>query len=210
MKKIPLLDLGNVVVKVDFTPFLEWLAEKSGSGDPEKHRKLLSSSLFYDFEFGNIGRAEFSRRVNALYGMRVGGAELEERFCGIFPGLVDGMERALEELAGEGPVYCLTNTNEIHLEHIRKTYPVMERFTRVFASHEIRRRKPYPGIYRDVAHELEVEPSNLVFFDDVHANVQGAVRAGLDAYLFDGVEGFRARLKESQKRDDTANGEGVL
>lgn len=210
MRKIPLLDLGNVVVKVDFSPFLEWLAEKSGSGDPEKHRNLLTSSLFYDFEFGNIGREEFVRRVGGLYGTKLEAAELEERFCAIFPGLVEGMEEAIERLAAEGPLYCLTNTNEIHLGHIRRTYPVMERFTRVFASHEIHRRKPYPGIYRDVAHELETEPASLLFFDDVHANVQGAVRAGLDAHLFDGVEGFLARLKEFGKRDDTAKGEDVL
>lgn len=67
MKKTPLLDLGNVVVKVDFKPFLSWLAERSGSGDPERHRGLLSSSLFYDFEFGNIGRDEFAKRVGRLY-----------------------------------------------------------------------------------------------------------------------------------------------
>lgn len=210
MRKIPLLDLGNVVVKVDFTPFLGWLAEKSGSGMPEKYRSLLSSSLFFDFEFGNIGRSEFSRRVGSLYGIQLDAGELEERFCAIFPGLVEGMEEAIEKLSAEGPLYCLTNTNEIHLEYIRRAYPIMERFTRVFASHEIHRRKPYPGIFRDVANELAVEPARLLFFDDVEANVQGAVRAGLEAHLFEGVEGFLARLKDSEKMDDKTDGGEVL
>lgn len=209
-RKTPLLDLGNVVVKVDFSPFLSWLAEKSGSGDPAGHRVLLSSSLFYDFEFGNIGRAEFARRVGRMCGAELGSAELEERFCAIFPGLVEGMGEALAELAASGPVHCLSNTNEIHLEFCRKKFPELAHFTRIFASHELRKRKPYPGIYRDVARELGLPPGEIVFFDDVQSNVQGAVRAGLEAHLFDGVEGLRARLKDSGKRDDNTTGEGVI
>lgn len=107
------------------------------------------------------------------------------------------MEEALRELAASGPVYCLSNTNEIHLEHCRREYPVLTHFTQIFASHEMRRRKPYPGIYRDVAANLGKQPEELVFFDDVHANVKGAVRAGLDAYVFEGVTDFRTQLKES-------------
>lgn len=197
MKRTPLLDLGNVVVQVDFQPFLAWLAEKAGHPATDQVAALLRSSLFYDFEFGHISRTEFVRRVGRLYGVELAAADLEERFCAIFPGLVEGIEPALEELAAEGPVYCLTNTNEIHLEHIRARFPVMAHFTRVFASHEMGRRKPYPGIYRDVARELNIDPRNIVFFDDVHANVQGALRAGLEAHVFDGVGSMRARLSRS-------------
>lgn len=196
MKPTPLLDLGNVVVQVDFRPFLEWLGAKAGHRGTDQVSSLLSSSLFYDFEFGHISRAEFARRVGRLYGAELPIAELEERFCAIFPGLVEGIEPLMEELAAEGPVYCLTNTNEIHLEYIRGRFPVMQKFTRVFASHEMGRRKPYPGIYRDVARELNLDPRALVFFDDVHANVRGALRAGLEAHVFEGVEGMRARLAE--------------
>jgi putative hydrolase of the HAD superfamily len=194
MKRTPLLDLGNVVVQVDFQPFLRWLAEKAGHSGTEQVSALLRSSLFYDLEFGHISRAEFVRRVGGLYGAKLPAAELEERFCAIFPGLVEGIEPLMEELAAEGPLYCLTNTNEIHLSYIRENFPVMKKFTRVFASHEMGRRKPYPGIYRDVARELNLDPRSLVFFDDVHANVKGALRAGLEAHVFEGVEGMRARL----------------
>lgn len=222
MKRTPLLDLGNVVVQVDFQPFLSWLSAKAGHAGNEQVAGLLRSSLFYDFEFGHISRAEFSRRVGRLYKADFPAAELEERFCAIFPGLVEGIEPLMEELAAAGPIYCLTNTNEIHLDFIRAHFPVMEKFTRVFASHEMGRRKPYPGIYRDVAHELGLEPRELLFFDDVHANVQGALRAGLEAHVFEGVEGMRARLgpaepaaqassaklKQTKELDDNDSGGG--
>ncbi len=204
--RVPLFDLGNVIIRVDFEPFLQWLAEKSKDQDPTKARALLSSSLFYDFEFGNISRQGFARRLGALYGAQIEVPELEEKFCTIFPGMVEGMGELLEELAAEGPVYCLSNTNEIHLEYVRQAFPVVGRFTRIFASHEIHKRKPYPGIYRDVASSLGLDPRDLVFFDDVHGNVQGAIRAGLEAHLFSTAAEARLVLKNSKDTDDRENG----
>ncbi len=78
--KTPLLDLGNVVVQVDFVPFLSWLAEKAGHGHVEKMAGLLRSSLFYDFEFGNLGAKEFAGRVRRLYGIEFSQEEFEEKF----------------------------------------------------------------------------------------------------------------------------------
>lgn len=185
MQRIPLFDLGNVVVKVDFQPFLAWLAGRSAGSDLEGARRLLRSSLWYDFEFGNISRADFARRLRALYRADFTQAELEERFCAIFPGPVEGIEELLRELAGRGPIYALSNTNEVHLEWLNRELPgLMGRFTKIFASHEMRARKPYPGIYRGVASELGVPPAGLLFFDDLEANVLGARRAGLEAHLF--------------------------
>jgi glucose-1-phosphatase len=209
VNRIPLLDLGNVVVKVDFAPFFSWIAERSGGGDPRHVEKLLVSSLFYDFEAGSLSREGFARRFSKLYGLEFSPAEFEERFCGIFPGVVDGMDSLLDELAGAGPVYCLSNTNEVHLEFLRARFPVMNKFTRIFASHEMGKRKPYPGIYRDVARDLDLPPASLLFFDDLQSNVAGALRAGLEARVFTGAEGVRAAFKPKEKVDDNAQREGV-
>lgn len=205
MRKVPLLDLGNVVVKVDFTPFLEWLSQRAGHGEIAKVAPLLRSSLFYDFEFGHISRREFARRLGGVHGASFTEDELAQKFCDIFPGLVDGVEPALDEMIGAGPVYCLTNTNEIHLEYIRARFPLLSRFTRVFASHEMGRRKPYPGIYRDVARELDLEPSRIIFFDDLPANVEGARRAGLEAHVFTGVADFAPWMKSGYDLVDKEN-----
>jgi glucose-1-phosphatase len=203
MRKVPLLDLGNVVVQVDFAPFFSWLADRSGR-EIGQVSQLVHSSLFFDFEAGQIRRQEFAQRISRLYGADFSQAELEERFCGIFPGLVDGIEPLLEELASEGPVFCLSNTNELHLASLRERYRCLDRFSRLFVSHELGVRKPYPGIYLDVARDLGLRPGELVFFDDSHANVEGALRAGLEAYVFQGVNQMGRVLKEIGKLDDSA------
>lgn len=194
--RIPLFDLGNVVIRVDFEPFLVWLAERSSSGCREKAGTVLRSSLFYEYEFGNISRQQFAQRLGALYGAEIPLSELEERFCGIFPGPVEGIDEVLTELAAQGPIYALSNTNELHLEWLRRNHAgLMGKFTKIFASHELRARKPYPGIYRDVAEALGVHASRLVFFDDLEANVEGARLAGLEAHLFREAGQVKVALK---------------
>ncbi|MGZ3718349.1 MAG: HAD family hydrolase [Bdellovibrionota bacterium] len=209
-QRIPLFDLGNVIVKVDFAPFLSWLTAQSRDQNAAKAAAVLHSSLFFDFEFGSIGRAEFARRLATLYGADFTQSQLEEQFCGIFPGEVTGMVELLEELAAAGPVYCLSNTNEVHLEYLRREHPrVLRSFTRVFASHELGSRKPYPGIYVGVAQALAVPPSQILFFDDIAANVAGALKAGLEAHVITEASQARDLLKDNSSSGDNAKHGGV-
>jgi HAD superfamily hydrolase (TIGR01509 family) len=207
MGKKTLLDLGNVVIQVDFRPFFAWTAKHGKYSTAEEYHFYLRSSLFYEFEFGQLPRKEFFRRSKELLGLNSNQDEFEEKFCAIFPGLVPGVEDFFQEFSD--PVFCLTNTNEIHLEYIQKEYPIMERFAKIYSSYELQKRKPYPGTYREVAKLMECHPQDVIFFDDVAANVEGAIRAGLEAHVFQEFQGLRERLKEFQKTDDRAN-EGEL
>jgi putative hydrolase of the HAD superfamily len=205
-RPIPLFDLGNVVVKVDFTPFVSWLAERSGPGDPARAAALLSSPLLSELECGRLTPAAFAQAVRADHDASFTQAELEERFCAIFPGEVPGMPALLEELAGRGPVYCLSNTNEIHLSYLRARHPeVLRPFTGLFVSHELGMRKPSPDVYREVAGRIGAPAERIVFFDDLAVNVEGARLAGLEAHLFREAGQVRMRLeglKEFQGLDD--------
>jgi glucose-1-phosphatase len=183
--KIPLLDLGNVILKVDFNPFLQWVSEHSETKDLSKIHQFSHSSLYYDFEFGNINAKEFIERMSKLVNGNFPEEEFRFHFCNIMPSLVDGMGEVLEKLRKSGNVYCLSNTNELHYEHFMEKYKnELSLFTNIYASHKLRKRKPYPGIYKEVTRQISAEPQNIIFFDDVEANVLGAQRAGLEAYLF--------------------------
>jgi FMN phosphatase YigB (HAD superfamily) len=138
-------------------------------------------------------------RTAKLFHGNFSASDFEKNFCNIFPGLVEGMDSAVETMLTAGPVYCLSNTNEMHLGAVKKRFPILERFTKIFASHELRKRKPYPGIYREVANTLGVHPQSLVFFDDVEANVYGAERAGLEAHLFQEANHFLSTMQENPK-----------
>lgn len=196
MKKVPLFDLGNVVIRFSWEPFLSWLRERTrGEGRPAP-LEVTTGQLHHVFESGGVGREEFARCVAKLYGAEFTQAEFEAAWCSIFLGPVAGMEELLRELRREGPVYALSNTNEVHLGFLVKQYPsLFAPFTRIFASHEMFDRKPAASIYRSLASALNLEPASLVFFDDVEANVAGARAAGLDAHLFRDTGEARLLLK---------------
>lgn len=189
--KTPLLDLGNVILRVDFEPFFRWVADRSTIQNRDEFSKISASSLWAEYEFGAIPKVEFIARARKLLQADFSDREFEEKYCDIFPGIVPGMDLFLAELAAAGPVYCLSNTNEMHQERFMREFPLLAQFTAIFASHEIRKRKPYPGTYQDVAREIGVEPKKVLFLDDLRENVEGAKRAGLDAYVFESAEQAR-------------------
>lgn len=188
---VPVLDLGNVVVQVDFKPFCEWILEHSPARDIEHVQNFLRSSLFYDYEFGNISTEEFIERMGKLFGTQFDEIAFSRKFCEIFPGYVEGMPELLNEFTERG-IYCLSNTNELHLSHCIEQFPEIKLFKQIFASHQIHKRKPYPGTYREVAKLLDISPYSIIYFDDILANVDGARRAGLQAHVFESASQVRS------------------
>jgi HAD superfamily hydrolase (TIGR01509 family) len=185
--KLPLLDLGNVVIKVDWTPFFNFLHSHAQPNHIKSDfgHNLTHSSLFYEFEFGNIGPKEFCDRVGALCGNTFNEADFFESFCAILPDWMPGMQQTLQQLSQWGSVYALSNTNEVHLSYLKKQFPDLTNiFTTIYASHELKMRKPYPGTYKEVTKRLACNPNKIIFFDDLSANVQGAISAGLKAHVF--------------------------
>ncbi len=194
--RIPLLDLGNVMLKIDFDRFAAWIMERSEIRDIEEIRKFPRSSLWAEYEFGNIEKKDFVRRARALFRAEFSDAEFEDKFCDIFSGTVPGMEKLLDDFLAAGPVYVLSNTNELHQKRYTELFPFLSKVTKIYASHEIHKRKPYPGTYRDIVKEMGVAPGNVIFFDDLPENVNGARRAGLFAHVFESAEKAEALWRE--------------
>ena len=80
----------------------------------------------------------------------------------------------------------LSNTNENHIEHIKKNVPFYEDFKSCFdafyLSHEIGMRKPNPDIFEFVLDEHELEPEECLFIDDTPQNIETASRLGFHTW----------------------------
>lgn len=94
----------------------------------------------------------------------------------------NGAPEALKGLGARHRLACLSNVNEVHWERCREL-GVAGLFEDCFLSHELGLRKPEPEIYARVAAALDVAPSEIFFFDDVKANVDAAIVAGMRAVL---------------------------
>ncbi len=74
----------------------------------------------------------------------------------------------------------------------------------VFSCH-VSQVKPERAIYDTLIRRLGVKPSEIVFFDDMEANVAGARAAGINAFLWTGLE----RAREDWAAATGAQGSGV-
>ena len=103
--------------------------------------------------------------------------------------------RLLRALRARGvPVFALTNFGVGSFEVARGHYPFFDEFDRAFVSGRLRVMKPDAEIYRILEDETGIAPGRLLFADDRAENVAAAEARGWQGHVFDGPEGWAARL----------------
>jgi glucose-1-phosphatase len=99
----------------------------------------------------------------------------------------------LKDLKSKYNVYLLSNTNEIHLNWVRRdlrrNHHVVDFekvfFHKAYYSHELGMRKPNKDIFEFVISDAGIVPSETVFIDDNAANIETAKTLGFNAFLFE-------------------------
>lgn len=90
--------------------------------------------------------------------------------------------RALK--AQDTPVFALSNFGADTFEFALTVYPELAEFDRHFISGRLKVTKPDPRIYEIVETETGLSGADLVFFDDLPANIEVAKNRGWRAQLF--------------------------
>jgi HAD superfamily hydrolase (TIGR01509 family) len=88
----------------------------------------------------------------------------------------------------------LSNTNAVHFDWIRENYPILRHFDGLVLSYEVGHMKPAPEIYREAVRLAGCRREQCYFTDDTAANVEGAIREGLDAVQFVSSDQLRSDL----------------
>lgn len=108
---------------------------------------------------------------------------------------IDHSVRLLRALRRAGhSVFALSNFGIETLEIAQKEYPFLEEFDRRFISGEMGLIKPDPAIYEQLEQECGLPPADLLFTDDRPENTAMAQLRGWQTHVFDGPEGWAARL----------------
>lgn len=96
------------------------------------------------------------------------------------PGMPDLVERLRQN-------YCVclfTNMSPELFNFWNAKFRLTDRFDYVFVSGRIKAKKPDPRAFKSVVSQLGARPSDIVFFDDIPANVEGAASVGIKAFHF--------------------------
>jgi putative hydrolase of the HAD superfamily len=184
MKRALLLDLGNVVLRVDFRRTFDYWAEAARVPAERLYRRW---QLDEAYELHEVGALAFEEYIAALSRRLMIDLPMEEWRAGwnaVFAGAFQDVQARLPTVRQSMPVYLFTNTNATHQAAWSHLYAdTLSHFDALYVSSEIGHRKPNVSAFRHVAEDMGYAPEQIVFVDDTKENVLGARAAGMDARM---------------------------
>lgn len=176
-------DLGGVVVAHNEESFAEKLGEFFSFVFGPDMKCVPSFWVDYDLGVRTIDEtaasvAEYRKcsveeaKANMLYAI-----SLQEE--------VEPTVQLIKELKERGyKLYVLSNMSKEYIEYLRKL-SVFEYFDYEVVSCEVHLGKPNPEIYKYLLEHCGLNPSETIFIDDRHDNVEVAAELGITPFHFD-------------------------
>ena len=188
-----IFDLGGVMVELG--PLSDILGPDAPPSD-EFWTKWLHSDTVREFESGQCSTKEFGDRLVNDFEIPFDGPELVRRFRDWPKGLFPGATTLLTELGqNDGLVIgVLSNSNPLHWHEQRDADIIRSLFNRPYLSFEMQLIKPDAAIFDFVAADLNLEPGQILYFDDNQINVDGARAAGWSSEVTNGPTDCRRHL----------------
>ena len=170
-----LFDIGNVIVRFDFTVAAQRFAAQSRATAEEV--LALLSPFKDELESGRISDEDFIAQSVARIGFRGTQAEFIRIWGDIFTENAP-MIAAVETLAQTHPLYLLSNTSGLHKDWLFTHFPVFRHFAGGVCSHEARCMKPHEPIYEVAVRTLGLDPARTLYIDDLADNIATGRRLG--------------------------------
>ena len=194
--KAVLLDLGGVIIDIDFGRAFEAWAAASGANPQELAQRFRFDESYRRHERGEISSSAYYESLRENLDINLSDDAFEQGWNAIFVGPIPGIEALLGEVAEYIPLYGFSNTNAVHhREWVRRFASVLEPLQGFFLSHELGLRKPEGRAFRRVATEIGVAARHILFFDDLPENVAGAQAVGMPAMVVTSPEDLEKPLR---------------
>ena len=177
-----IFDIGNVLLRFDFSIALKRLQSRADLAAEAMVAAWEPIKIAY--ENGGMTRAEFQQQIMKI--VQFAGTEREfvtaweEIFSENLP-----MTELVGKLHGHYPLYLLSNTSDLHVDYIFRTYPVFQRFDDAVYSYRVKHSKPGREIFLVAARQFQVAPAETIFIDDLPQNIEMALALGFRAIQYD-------------------------
>jgi putative hydrolase of the HAD superfamily len=186
-----ILDLGGVIVDLDTDKTLEEF-RKLGLVDIDKLYSFHSQeSLIDDYEVGRITTSAFREGVRTRFERNIEDQEIDIAWNAMLQGIKPEVFDQLDRLAQDFRLFCLSNTNDLHLSalftYLGRKHPeqkLIDSFEKEYFSHIMQMRKPNREAFDHILAENGLEPSETFFVDDKTEHLAGAASAGIYTFHF--------------------------
>lgn len=192
--KAVFFDIGNVLLRFSNKRIIRKIAWAVGRHPIKVARHIWKGRIVDRIERGEVTGEE----LHALFVSELGYTEDYGKFktlwCDHFT-LDRGSFAILKSVSERMPTYLLSNTNALHIEHIRARYAFPSLVKGAILSHELKLRKPQIEIYQAALKMSGTAPDETIFIDDLEENCEGARKAGLHAIRYRGAKDLKKRLE---------------
>lgn len=181
-----LFDLGGVLLDVHLDRTLaHWAAAADPSGRlpaDELRGRLREDETYRAFECGHCDAPDFFAALTKQLSITLDADSWRAGWLAMLGQVRPEMARLVEELAGEIPLFLFSNTNATHHAVWQQSCaPLLGHFRECFVSHQIGARKPDGAAFAAVVQRIGLPAADILFLDDLPANVAGARATGLRA-----------------------------
>ena len=187
-------DLGNVLACFSLDRLLQQVAGVVGCSREEiKLAYFEEHGVQQRFERGEIDTDTYYKLICE----RIGAQPDRDAFFHATNDIFWFNEPILPHLAAlaamDFPRGILSNTGPTHWAFCVESFPVITEMLPAnhVLSYQARALKPQPGIYQTAIQTArnvvpDIQPGEILFFDDLPKNVQGAIDCGIDAVFYNG------------------------
>ena len=193
--KALLFDLGGVVIDISFvSAFQHWSALSPLSLENMQDR-FQFDEIFQRFERGEIDEPKYFERLRKQLQLTGSDDQIKQGWNAIIRGKISETLEVVQQARQKLPCFAFSNTNETHITLLDRNHSnVLNAFDHVFLSSRIGMRKPEQAAFEFIAQSIDVPVHEILFFDDLAENINGAKRAGLQAVLVQNPNNVRDAL----------------
>lgn len=181
--KAVLFDLGKVLFYFDFEPAFLKLSRKSKKTPDEIKAFFIQSGLEVLYDGGKISSHKFYLEVKKGLCLDISFEGFKKIWNDIFTP-IEPMIKLVSDLHGKKRLVLISNTNAMHFEHIKKTYPILKKFNRHILSYKEKIRKPDHQIYETASKACRAKPEQIFYIDDRSDLTEAAKDLGFHIHTF--------------------------
>ena len=187
-----LLDLGGVLIDVDYHRTADAFNALGFDGFEAIYSKAQQDHLFDGFEIGALSPEEFRARIRSLHGNGITDAQVDHCWNAMLGRIPPERIDLLKRLRTRYRLLLLSNTNAIHVPAFERIVAdhngitdLKALFDGAYYSCDNGLRKPEAEAFHHVLGRHGAEPARTLFIDDSMQHVIGARAAGLQAEHLD-------------------------
>lgn len=191
-----LFDLGGVLIDIDYHATTSAFANLNVPNFDEIYSQALQTDLFDRFETGKISSQHFINLLLEKLPTRITPNEVVSAWNAMILDFQPKKITYLESLRSSHKISLLSNTNDIHMDKVRRKLKLVsdksleDYFDFIFLSQEIGYRKPEAAAFQLVCETLNAKPNEILFIDDSEQHIIGAQQVGMNTIHFKQNESF--------------------